>query len=296
MTFPSCCQVRTALTGAVFNKMLRLTSGTSKGTLIMLTSTDIKRLQSVAYNVFGFVGAPTAIVASLTVCFLYLGVAGVPVLAVAALLAPAVWKTTHMFDNWSEGVTKFQQKRMQQLTEALQSIALVKSFSWEEFVHRTIGETRLQELKVCQCCSYSHVACRRFTQSWWWRWAVRSCCQLRHCNHYDGCLELGSDLERVWLCSSRVGASAAALSVAMLAAANTSVCVVWVVSLVDTWTRPPHSLCCWCWVRWSGLFCTFQTRLASCLPLAFLCPVSASFCNLEKFSLYRSSMSAERAM
>ena len=155
-------QVQTALLAAIFDKLTRVKDTVNKSDIVVLTSTDVRRLQSVTYNFFGFVVAPLQIVMAMATGVYILGIAGYSIIVGTIAVTPVAWVVCYRFDAISECITRFQQQRLRALTEVLQGVALVKQFALEKTLASTVKALRLKELNVCCWLLHVRVLCTCF--------------------------------------------------------------------------------------------------------------------------------------
>ena len=112
-----CLQVRNALRMAVYQKLLKTGTGISKGGVVTIMSTDIGRITHLAWTFHTLWNAPACVILSIAMAASILGVAVVPAVVLAVLLAPLNWLATSKFEKISDGLMKWSSKRMQRVTE-----------------------------------------------------------------------------------------------------------------------------------------------------------------------------------
>ena len=147
--------MKTGVLGMLFAKVERVSSNVSKGAVMTLMSTDAHRPYELAdENIHFLWSAPLILILTIILASRILGVAVLPGLGVAVVVAYVNRRSIDIYAVVEDKLMKCQQTRLQKLAEFLEGILVVKFFSWEHGVVSSVTAARDQELACVKKRAY----------------------------------------------------------------------------------------------------------------------------------------------
>lgn len=137
---------RSGMSALIFDKLLRLTTNTNKGTVSTLLSVDVARLDRLAHHIHFLWSSPVALAVGIAMIWNLMGTAALPALLIGLCLGPINWRLSQTFQNITETIMSTQQKRMTLTSEVVEGALVTKLFGWEDQMARRINEVREKEL------------------------------------------------------------------------------------------------------------------------------------------------------
>ncbi|KAF9061129.1 P-loop containing nucleoside triphosphate hydrolase protein [Rhodocollybia butyracea] len=156
--------VRTALTGAITRKALRLSTRArlehSSGHILTMISTDVARIESFCALGHHLWVAPIQLIIAVGLLIDNLGYSALVGLGVLIFSLPIQTTLVYILVQQRQKGVKFTDARIRLTTEVLQGIRLLKLFAWERFYAGKITELRRGELNAvkksdCYRATYS---------------------------------------------------------------------------------------------------------------------------------------------
>uniref|UniRef100_A0A915DK60 Multidrug resistance-associated protein 1 n=1 Tax=Ditylenchus dipsaci TaxID=166011 RepID=A0A915DK60_9BILA len=141
--------IRAVLTSVVYKKALMLSNTSRKnrtmGEIVNLMSIDIQRLQEITTFIMLFWSSPLQVLLAIYFLWRLLGLAVVAGLAILILLVPLnAWISIKMRNCQVEQM-KYKDERLKMMSEMLNGMKVLKLYSWEESMQKTILEIRRKE-------------------------------------------------------------------------------------------------------------------------------------------------------
>ena len=159
-------QARTAISVAVYNKALRLSSaernGTTSGEMINLMQVDASKVEMFLPQFHVLWDGMLQIIGYMTILYTLIGWPCFAGLGVMILAGPGQIMIMKRLFGMNRGMVKYTDERVNITNEAIQGIRCVKMYSWEESFQKVIGLERKEELEILRHMSYLKGASRAY--------------------------------------------------------------------------------------------------------------------------------------
>lgn len=135
----------------IFNHALRLSNHGKQtyqiGDIVNFMSSDADAMGDAAITTIDLTNAAVLLVGCSTLLFYYIGWSAFIALVVMAVLIPLTQKLAKKFVHLEEEMMSQRDARMTLMTQILNSIRVVKYFSWEKSVHQEVEAIRTKEIQ-----------------------------------------------------------------------------------------------------------------------------------------------------
>ncbi|KAL6939809.1 hypothetical protein ACO0RG_003655 [Hanseniaspora osmophila] len=118
------------------------------GAIINLMSVDAFKVSEICAYLHGFVAAIVMTIVALVLLYRLIGMAAIVGAVLIVVMLPINFKLATLLGTYQEKSLGITDKRIQKINETLQSIRIIKFFSWEENFIKEIQDVREQELQM----------------------------------------------------------------------------------------------------------------------------------------------------
>eukprot|EP00026_Physarum_polycephalum_P000567 Phypoly_transcript_00568.p1 GENE.Phypoly_transcript_00568~~Phypoly_transcript_00568.p1 ORF type:complete len:1446 (+),score=231.52 Phypoly_transcript_00568:83-4339(+) len=152
-------QVRSAITGIVYRKAVRISSAGkakfSTGQIQNLQSIDANRIAITITLCQLMWSAPLQIFVALVLLFFYLGWAAFAALGMITIIIPSSFAVAGKMSGFQKRLVSVRDTRIRVMSEMLFGIRLVKFFNWENFIAKRVLTSRDEEIHQQKKSAYA---------------------------------------------------------------------------------------------------------------------------------------------